>query len=139
MSRRLHELRKNGESKDASSLAHCRAIAGGTIEAFRRKTQEIKANRNLSIEGHKSEIQAASKNPLEFFGELKRQAASDRAKLDARREHFQLKPPSRDDFVGAIERWEIRDNLQRLPPGERRRQALMDPTIAAAVLANQPL
>jgi hypothetical protein len=108
-------------------------IAGGTVDAFRKKVQEIKSNRNYSVEGHRNQIKTAAENPLKFYAELKKQAASDRAKLDARREDFRLRPLSRDDVVGALDRQEIRAWLRSVPAGERQRHALTDPTIAAAV------
>jgi len=110
-------------------------IAFGAVGNFRNKIGEIQSNGRLSPRGQAHDIRAAAEKPQEFFTALKQQSEVDRQKLQKRADHFQLKPPARDDIVAAMDRQEIRQWLRSLKPGEAVKVALSDPGIAAAIVS----
>jgi hypothetical protein len=110
-------------------------LAGRTVTVFRQKAAEIRSDKRYSAEGHREQVKAAAEiGPVQFFAQLKKQAAGDRAALNARKSEFELKPPNRADLVGAVERQEVRTFLRSLKPHEAMRLALEDPSMAQAVL-----
>jgi hypothetical protein len=110
-------------------------LAGRAADGFRQKAADIRGDKRYSAEGHREQVKAAAEiGPVQFFSQIKKQAAGDRHALNSRKSEFELKPPNRADLVGAVERQEIRTFLRSLKPHEAMRLALEDPSIAQAAL-----
>jgi hypothetical protein len=103
------------------------------IEAFRRKADGVRSDKDLTSIGHRKKLTEIANGPRAYLQQLRDILAKDRAELRERRESLVLPRPD-DSAAAEHRRAELRAWLARQSPAEALRAILADTRFAEAAL-----